>query len=118
MPMARAAGDDHRLRLDGLTIDSQNKWFLGKIGGLDGAEFSPRSKALRLLLHARHEFVAINALGKTWIVLDDAGRREQSTRHHSSDDKGIKVGAGGVKGGGQPRTAGADDYDFFHKCRR
>src|SRR5579884_2065118 len=117
MTMPRAAGDDDGLAFHLFAVHIQNEWLPGKIDRFDRAEFHTRAETFGLFLHAHHQFVAVDALGKARIILDDAGGGEQSAGMTAGEDKRLQIGARGVKRRRQTGAPSADDHDFFHKRR-
>ena len=115
VPMARAAGNDNRLAFDFFTIDRQPERPLRQIDRLDRAKSDTRAEAFRLLLHSRHQFVAVNAFGKAREIFHDAGRREQPARQDARQHERRKTGSSRVKRGCKSGTTRPDDDHFFHK---
>ena len=54
MAVAGSAGNDKRLRLDALAIDSKYERRTGKVSSLDDTKLDARAKTLRLFLKANH----------------------------------------------------------------
>src|SRR5207245_11361006 len=67
---------------------------------------------------ASNQFIAINAVGKTRVILDDGGGRQQSARVFASQDQRFQIGARGVQGGGPSRATRTDDDNFFHRAAK
>ena len=70
-----------------------------------------RAETRRLLAHVVDEFRPLDAVRKAGEILDQGGDGELSAGLMPIDDQRAEIGAGGVDGGGQPRTSGADDDD-------
>src|SRR5690606_36065400 len=60
-------------------------------------------------------FVAIDALGKSGEILDDACRRQQTAWHGPGQHERVQIGRSRVNGRRQPRASRANDHDLFHK---
>ena len=115
VPMAGPAGDDDGLGLDRFAIHGQLERLPGQVHRLDGAELDARAEALGLLLHARHQLVAVNAFREAGIILDHGGGGQQAARVRAGQHQRAQVRPRGVKRGRQAGAAGTDDDDFFHR---
>ena len=102
--MAGTAGDDDGFRFERLAINSQRKRLLQQIHRLHSAEFDTRPESLSLLLHPRHQFVAVNALGKTRIILDHACRGKQPARLNAGEHQRPQIRPRRIKRGGEARA--------------
>ena len=115
MLVARAGGDDDGFGHHFFTVHHQRKRTLGKIHGLHDAKTGLRAEALGLLLHPRHQFVAVHAFGKAGKVFHDAGGGEQSAGLFARQHQRGKLRAGGVKRRRPAGRAGTDNDNFFHR---
>ena len=118
MLVARAGGDDDRLRQDRVAVHDELERPLGKIHGIHDAEARLRAETLRLLLHPRHQFVAVHALGEAGEILHDAGGGEQAAGLLAREDERRELGAGGIERGRPAGGTGTDDDNFFHSGRK
>ena len=118
MPMARAGGDDDRLRHDFFAVHDEREGTLGKIHGLNDTKAGSRAETLGLFLHPRHQFVAIHAVGKAGEIFHDARGGEQAAGLLAGEHERRKLRAGRVKRRRPARRAGTDDDDFFHRRRK
>ena len=63
MAVAGAGGDDDGLRFHLFAVHRQDERAFGQIGRLHALQrLDARAEAFRLLLHAHHQFVAVDAL--------------------------------------------------------
>ncbi len=115
MPVARARGDDDRLRGDCLAVHDQREWPFGEVHILHRAETRLRPEALRLFLHPRHQFVAVHAFRETWEIFHDARRGEQPAGLLAGEHERLEVGARRVKRRRPARAARTDDDNLFHR---
>ncbi len=83
------AGDNNRLGFDRLAVHREHKRSLRGIDRFDTCKLDSRSEAFRLLLHAAHQFVAIDPLRKTGKILHRARGRKQAARHGAGQDEWI-----------------------------
>src|SRR5262245_43342513 len=112
MTMARAAGDDERLRFYWLAVRRDDERLFRKIHRFDRRKLYSGAETFRLLLHSSHQFITINAFGKSRIIFHDARSCQQTARHDAGEDKWLEIGARGVKRRCQPRATGSHDDDF------
>ena len=70
--------------------------------------------AVGLGLHAGHQLIAINPLGKTREILHDARGGQESSGHGAREDQRLEIGAGRVNGSSQTGAASPNDHDVFH----
>ena len=103
-----------RLRLHRFAVHRQYEQVFGKIHRFERGEFDPRAKAFGLLLHAHHQLIAVNALGETRKIFDDARGSKQAARLQAGKHERIQIRPRGVKRRGQTRATRADDDHFFH----
>src|SRR6266542_2223920 len=115
MPMTRAARNDESLRFNFFAIDCQPERVFRQINALDRAELHPGAEPFGLLLHPRHQFIAVDAFGKAGKIFDDARCGQQSARHRAGEHQRRKTRASRVKSCGKSGTTGPDDDHFFHK---
>lgn len=116
MPVAGAAGDNHRLRLDLLAVDREFERLAAEIDRLNrAAKLDLRPETLGLLLHLHHQLRAVDALRESGEILNDTRRGEQPARHGAGEHQRLEVGAGGVNCGSQSGTARPNNDYFFHK---
>ena len=118
MLVARAGGDDDGFSFNFFAVHNQRERTLGEIRGFHDAKTGFCAEAFGLLLHPRHQFIAIHAFGKAGKVFHDAGGGEQAAGLLAGEDERRELGAGGVKRGGPTGGTGTDDDNFFHKPRK
>jgi hypothetical protein len=71
-----ACGDDHRLRLDLLTVRADDKGPLGQAHAVDGLREDLGAEALGLLTELFRQLAAHDAVGEARVVLHIRGRRQ------------------------------------------
>ena len=112
--MAGAAGDNDRLGDHQFPVDRHPQGIFAEINRLNIAELDSRAKFLRLFLQPGHQFIAIHAVRKSRIILDDARGGEQSAGHDAREDERVQISPGRVDSRGQSRATTSDDDDVFH----
>jgi len=115
MFVARAGGDDDRLRFDLFAVHREREGTFGKIHRLNRAEAGARAEPFGLFLHPRHQCVAVHAFGKAGEVFHDAGGGEQTAGLAAGEDKRRQIGARGVKRRRPACASRTDDDDFPHR---
>ena len=112
-----AAGDDEGLGFDPLAVNFQTVRLPG-LEFLDYAVLKAGSEFFRLLLHSHDEIRAVHAVGEAWKILHRGRRCQLAPGEASLKNKRGEVSAGGVNGGGESGTAGADDDDILHRAAK
>jgi len=107
---AGSAGDDEGAGAEDVAAgDIQLDGALGEIGAEQVAVAKFCAKAGRLFVHVVDELGALDAFGPAGKIFDERGDGQLAAGLMAFQNEGLEVSAGGVDGGGESGTTGAED---------
>ena len=114
-PARRSArSNNERARLDPIALDVEPERPLGKVRLNHRAVQIFGSELFGLETDVLHQIRSVDPIRESGKVFNECRKRQLAAGLVSGDDKGLQIGAGGIKCGSVSGAAGADNYDISH----